>query len=115
MANWHRFNTINRADSVNVLDNLNNLIRYQQTSALHGKFGGMPGVIVSPGPSLQKNLEILKKIKGKAIIICVLRVLGTLLQNGIEPDIVIQADPHNLEDMMSERDGQKTTLWERMD
>ena len=111
MANWHRFNTINRADSVNVLDNLDNLMRYQQTSALHGKFEGMPGVIVSPGPSLQKNLEILKKIKGKAIIICVLRVLGTLLQNGIEPDIVIQADPHNLEEMMSERDGQKTTLW----
>ena len=112
VANWHRFNTLNRADAVNVLDNLTNLIRYRQTSELHGKFEGIPGVIVSPGPSLQKSLRALKKIKGKAIIICALRVLGTLLQNGIEPDIVIQADPHNLEDMMSEKGGQKTTLWE---
>ena len=112
VANWHRFNTVNRADSVNVLDNLNNIIRYRQTSELHRKFDGIPGVIVSPGPSLQKNLEALKKIKGKAIIICVLRVLGTLLQNDIEPDIVIQADPYNLKDMVSERNGQKRTLWE---
>ena len=112
VANWHRFNTLNRADAVNTLDNLNNLIRYRQTSELHRKFDGIPGVIVSPGPSLQKNLKVLKKIKGKAIIICVLRVLGTLLQNGIEPDVVIQADPYNLKDMVSERNGQKITLWE---
>tara|TARA_X000000950_G_scaffold119717_1_gene150013 strand:+ start:1967 stop:4033 length:2067 start_codon:yes stop_codon:yes gene_type:complete len=112
VASWHRFNTLNRADSVNVLENLNNLVRYRQTSELHGKFDGIPGVIVSPGPSLKKNLEVLKKLKGKAIIICVLRVLGTLLQNGIEPDMVIQADPYDLKDMVSERNGQKTTLWE---
>ena len=86
---WWRFNTINRADTVKTLANLHNLVQFKQTSELHGKFKGIPGVVVSPGPSLIDNISVLKKIKGRALIICVLRALGTLLENDIIPDIVI--------------------------
>ena len=112
VANWHRFNTINRADAVNVLDNLHNLVRYQQVSDFNGKFKGIPAIIVCPGPSLEKNISVLKKFKDKALIVCVLRALGTLLKENIEPDIVIQIDPHNLKTMYTDWNGVKSNLWE---
>ena len=110
-ANWHRFNTVNRADEVRVLDNLHNLVSHEQTSKFHNKFKGIPGVIVCPGPSLQKNIKALKDIKGKAVIVCVLRALGTLLKNGIEPDIVLQIDPHNLREMPVRSSKKVSNLW----
>ena len=110
-ANWHRFNTINRADEVRVLDNIHNLLKYDQTSVFHNRFKGIPGVIVSPGPSLEKSINTLKKIKGKAVIVCVLRALGTLLKNDIEPDIVIQIDPHNLKEI-DVKTTEKSNLWQ---
>ncbi len=48
----------------------------------------MPAVIVSAGPSLNKNFHLLKNIKGKALIICVDTVLKKLLDEGIVPDMV---------------------------
>ena len=94
-----------------VLDNLHNLVSHEQTSKFHNKFAGIPGVIVCPGPSLQKNMKVLKDIKGKAVIICVLRALGTLLKNGIEPDIVLQIDPHNLKEMPVRGGNKGSNLW----
>ena len=46
--------------------------------------------------SLAKNVELLKKIKGKALIICVLHALKDLQQRGINPDIVVHVDPADL-------------------
>ena len=112
IANWHRFNTINRADAVKVFDNLYNLVHHKQISDLNGKLKGIPAIVVSPGPSLKKNINVLKKFKGRALIVCVLRALGTLLEKNIEPDIVIQVDPHNLKEMYIERNGKKANLWE---
>ena len=109
---WWRFNTINRADAVKTLANLHNLVRFKQTSELHGKFKGIPGVVVSPGPSLTDNISTLKKVKGRALIICVLRALGTLLENDIIPDIVIQVDPFNLKEMQGTKNNKKINLWD---
>ncbi len=54
---------------------------------------GIPAVIVSAGPSLNKNVEVLKKIKGHALIMCSDRALSVLDDHGIEPDIVLSAEP----------------------
>ena len=112
IANWHRFNTINRADTVKVFDNLHNLVHHRQVSDLNGKFKGIPAIIVSPGPSLRKNINVLKKFKGRVLIVCVLRALGTLLEKNIDPDIVIQVDPHDLKEMHTNWNGTKSNLWE---
>jgi len=58
-----------------------------------GKFKDKPVVIVSAGPSLEKNIKILKENQDKCIIITGGRTLGTLLQAGIKPDIVCVIDP----------------------
>jgi len=52
----------------------------------------IPAIIVAAGPSLNKNVEDLKKAKGKALIIAVDRAVSTLQKHGIEPDIVSTVD-----------------------
>lgn len=47
----------------------------------------MPAIIVSAGPSLNKNIEELKKAKNKAFIIAVDTAMKPLLRNGIIPDM----------------------------
>ena len=54
---------------------------------------GIPAIIVSAGPSLNKNVDGLKKIKGHALIMCSDRALNVLDAHGIEPDVVLSAEP----------------------
>lgn len=61
---------------------------------------GKPVVVVSAGPSLDKNVEQLKRIKGKILIISAFTAVSNLISHGIKPDIivttdVIQTDPEN--------------------
>ena len=53
-----------------------------------------PAIIVSAGPSLDKNIMELKKAKGKAFIIVVDTALKAVLRAGIVPDLAITIDPH---------------------
>lgn len=50
-------------------------------------------IIVSAGPSLDKNVKELKKAKNKALIIAVDTALKTVLNAGIEPDLAVLIDP----------------------
>ena len=62
--------------------------------SLRGLFpADMPAIIVSAGPSLEKNIEILNKAKGHALIICVDSAIKYLLGKKIIPDYVISIDP----------------------
>ena len=107
-----RFNTINRGDAVKILDNLSNISMYRQTSDIHQKFKGKAAVIVCPGPSLSKNISFLKKLKGKALIICVLHALRPLRAAGVVPDIVIHTDPQNLKAVHREENGKLQTVYD---
>ena len=49
---------------------------------------GKPAVIVSAGPSLAKNIDVLKKYRDEVYIFCVGTALKTLLKNGIIPDFL---------------------------
>ncbi|MCL4456639.1 MAG: DUF115 domain-containing protein [Nitrospirae bacterium] len=75
------------------LKNIPTLIRNPGVSKLKDMFDGCCAVIVSAGPSLDKNLHLLRKLKGKAIIIAVEAALPTLMPCGIVPDIVVAIDP----------------------
>ena len=52
----------------------------------------LPAILVSAGPSLAKQMDILKQAKGHAFILCVDTALRKLLAEGIEPDAVIGVD-----------------------
>ncbi len=55
-------------------------------------FKGKPIIIVSAGPSLNKNIDSLKKVKGSIPIICVFVAAKALISKGIVPDIIISTD-----------------------
>lgn len=52
----------------------------------------IPVILVSAGPSLEKNVQELKKIHGRALIFCVDAALPTLLRHDIVPDVVASVD-----------------------
>ena len=57
-------------------------------AALEGRFRNWPAVIVSAGPSLDKNFHLLKGRENETVIISVDTVLEKLLKNGIVPHFV---------------------------
>ena len=53
----------------------------------------IPAIIVSAGPSLDKNVQELKNAEGKSLIIVVDAALRTVQKAGVHPDIVCTIDP----------------------
>jgi hypothetical protein len=60
---------------------------------LFDRFANVPVIVVAAGPSLDKNMHLLKRIKGKFPIVAVDTALRQLSARGILPDIVCAADP----------------------
>lgn len=52
----------------------------------------IPAILVAAGPSLDKNVEDLKKARGKAFLMVVDTALNTVLEHGIIPDLTISID-----------------------
>lgn len=52
-----------------------------------------PVVVVAAGPSLDKNVAILKEYLGQAFIICVESALNKMIENAIIPDLIVAIDP----------------------
>lgn len=53
---------------------------------------GIPAIIISAGPSLDKNIKEVKKAEGKAFIFVVDAALRTVVREGIRPDLVCTID-----------------------
>lgn len=60
---------------------------------LKGAAAGWPAIIVGAGPSLSKNLDQLRRARGRVVMIAADTVLGYLLARGITPDFVVSVDP----------------------
>lgn len=95
--NIGNYNTIKRFSELfysNFIENVPHIVESVNIKELFHKFENKPAIIVSAGPSLAKNVELLKEIKDKALIICVGTALRVLLNKGIKPDLIITVDPH---------------------
>lgn len=84
----------------NIINNCKDIVRQYSAVQLELRFkqidkiGEIPAILVSAGPSLDKNINEIRKAKGKAFIVAVDTALKTLLKKNIIPDIVITIDPH---------------------
>jgi len=76
----------------NILANLPQIINNPGIKNLFDKFKDKPVICVAAGPSLDKNIHLLKEAKDKALIICVDAALRTMLKHKIKPDIVVSID-----------------------
>jgi hypothetical protein len=76
----------------NNLENLKWLEKSKNVSKLKNTYKDKPAIIVSAGPSLNKNINELKKAKHKAVIIAVDTIVNKLLTEGIVPDFVCSVE-----------------------
>lgn len=53
----------------------------------------MPAIMVSAGPSLEKNVKGLKQAKNRAFIVCVDTAVRYMLKEDILPDMIVTIDP----------------------
>ena len=71
----------------NILKNIEYLLRSNSLDKIN-EYRGKPVVCVAAGPSLDKNITVLKKHQKKVLIIAADTILEKLLNHGIVPDIV---------------------------
>lgn len=76
----------------NELENLPFLIYSSGIQKLRGIFEGIPAIIVSAGPSLKRNVHLLKEAKGRAVIMATAPVLRVLLAYDLRPDFICSVD-----------------------
>ncbi len=55
-------------------------------------FENIPAIVVSAGPSLDKNIDLLKEVGNKALIICVDSALKKVMELGVKPHFVVVTD-----------------------
>lgn len=75
----------------NMAYNIPSIVRDKSLSALQNRFE-LPIVIASGGPSLTKQLPLLKKLEEHVIIIAAGSTINSLLAGNIEPDFVVSID-----------------------
>jgi hypothetical protein len=68
------------------------VIRHRGVKELEGLYKDKPCILVSTGPSLQKNIHHLIDIQDKVVIICVGQALRILLSYSIRPDFFCTVD-----------------------
>lgn len=72
--------------------NLDIILSSPSLADLSGVYTGKPAIVVSAGPSLKKNVDLLGQAKGKALILATDAVLKLLLQKNIIPDAVFSVE-----------------------
>ncbi len=77
----------------NIFENWPNIISSPGVHSLKNKYQGIPAIIVSAGPSLDKNISLLRKSASRVLVIAVATALKPLIKNNIEVDFVIAVDP----------------------
>lgn len=80
----------------NRLKHLTSIHHNHLLQSLQGAFSGIPAIIVAGGPSLDKNIHLLPKAKGKAVIIAADTVLPSLLAHNISPEFITAIDPQEI-------------------
>jgi hypothetical protein len=78
------------------LANLRAVARWPSVAAVGDRFAGMPMVIVAPGPSLARNIDQLRALRGRAILTAFSHSLKPVLAAGLVPDLVVTVDPQDV-------------------
>ncbi len=84
---------------ISLQNRLENLPAYAGSPGLQpfwGRFRGYPAVVVSAGPSLDRNVDRLRELRGRAVVIAVSTALKIVLSRGIRPDFAVVIDYHSI-------------------
>ncbi|MEM7167444.1 MAG: 6-hydroxymethylpterin diphosphokinase MptE-like protein [Planctomycetota bacterium] len=87
---------LSRISLQNQVENLGHYLQSPGLLPLRGALTGKPAIVVSAGPSLRKNIEVLRDAVGKVTIIAVSTALRRLLAAGVQPDFTVLIDYHRV-------------------
>ncbi len=76
----------------NCIKNMSAFLQTPDISGLKDCYRNVPALVVGSGPSLADELELLKTLKGKYVIIAAGTSIQALLLNNIKPDLVVSID-----------------------
>lgn len=89
-------NTLINFSETDIINTFKNMEFLRESSSIHELRNVMPkdvpAILVAAGPSVEENIEVLKSVKGRAVIFAVDRILDYLLDSGVKPDFVITID-----------------------
>ncbi len=91
-ATIRRFAELWRA---NFQANLESIQRNPGTASLRGKFKNSPCIVIGAGPSLDKNIRLLRQVQDKAVLIASDAALKSLARHEIKPAFVVSLDPQD--------------------
>jgi hypothetical protein len=77
----------------NTITNLARIGAGSDIRALNGSFQGIPLVLVAAGPSLDTQLDFLRSVEGKALLVVVNSAWRAVTSAGIIPDLTVAVDP----------------------
>ncbi len=78
----------------NIIQNRYEICKGYDLSILKGQLKDVPALVVSGGPSLNKNIKFIKEFKG--IIFVGNRTLAPVIAQGIKPDFIAALDPEDI-------------------
>ncbi|MGE7911002.1 motility associated factor glycosyltransferase family protein [Lysinibacillus xylanilyticus] len=90
-VNVNTINAMAQEWQKNYLFNIKNTLGDQSIEVLY-KYSNLPVVVASGGPSLTKQLSLLKSVRDQIILIASGSTVNTLLLDNIEPDFVVSID-----------------------
>lgn len=79
----------------NKFKHLHSMYKNRMLEDIKGKFENFPAILVAGGPSLDKNIHLLPKLKNRAVIIAVDSTLPALVAEGVIPDFMTAIDPYD--------------------
>ena len=78
-----------------LIQNIPNLINEPPLARFKDIYAGKTAVVVSAGPTLDRNIETLKKYRDRYILMTVGTAAKTLFRNGIKPDFLCIIETYN--------------------
>jgi len=92
-TNHHTIKVLGNLWMTQGLTNLKSVALSTNMAALKRQLKGYPVIIISPGPSLDKNIHLLKALQGRVILMAAAQCAGALEAAGVVPNFIVVADP----------------------
>lgn len=77
------------------ISNLKYILSGDPIDEYKDKYKNIPAIVVSAGPSLEKNIDELKKLNGEMIVLTAARTLDVILRKNIKFNFLVVIDPQD--------------------
>ncbi|MDP7035927.1 MAG: DUF115 domain-containing protein [Planctomycetota bacterium] len=87
---------LSRKSFENRMANLLHYVAAPGINVYRNHYQGKPGFLISAGPSLHQNMDLLSEIQGRGVLVAVSTALKPVLASNIQPDFTVLLDYHEV-------------------